>query len=151
MINFQMKKLSKLVAQLHQRKKLESEYVQKIGQTKVYSDLFKSEEKQLSSAENEHNSFLTYRDPKSKTREESFDHRRPSSKNKENFNRDAIFSANVDHQLLQLERDRKIGVERAVFERRQRLDRFIEDITYVPAHAYGCLRLIISNSFQDTL
>ena len=130
MINFQMKKLSKLVAQLHQRKKLESEYVQKIGQTKVYSDLFKSEEKELSSAEYEHNSFLTYRDPKNKSREESFDHR-PPSKNKENFNRDAIFSANVDHQLLQLERDRKIGVERAVFERRQRLDRFIEDITYV--------------------
>ena len=130
-----MKKLSKLVAQLHQRKKLESEYVQKIGQTKVYSDLFKSEEKQLSSAENEHNSFLTYRDPKNKSREESFDHR-PSSKNKENFNRDAIFSANVDHQLLQLERDRKIGVERAVFERRQRLDRFIEDITYVDTYRH---------------
>ena len=128
-----MKKLSMLVAQLHQRKQLESEYVQKIGQTKVYSDLFKNEEKELSSAEYEQNSFHTYRDPKNKTREEVFDHRH-SLKNKENFNRDAIFSANVDQQLLQLERDRKIGVERAVFERRQRLDRFIEDITYVYTH-----------------
>jgi len=123
-----MNKLSKLVAHLHQRKQLEAEHGQKVGQTKVYSDLF-NEEKQPNRSENENNSFLTYRDPKNKSREEIFDHRRSSSKNKENLHRDEMFSANVDQQLLQLERERKIGVERAVFERRQRLDRFIENIT----------------------
>ncbi len=116
------------MAHLHQRKQLEAEHGQKVVQTKVYSDLF-NEEKQSNRSENENNSFLTYRDPNNKSREEIFDHRRSSSKNKENLNRDEMFSANVDRQLLQLERERKIGVERAVFERRQRLDRFIENIT----------------------
>jgi len=133
-----MKKLSKLVAQLHQRKQQEVEYGQKIVQTKVYSDLFKEEEKELSSAENELNSFMTYRDPKNKTREEFAFNYRSSPKNKENLNRDETFAQSVDQQLLQLERDRKIAVERAVFERKKRLDRFIENITYVYIHFNSC-------------
>ena len=118
-------------------RKREEEEKFKSTKTKTYNDLFPES---TSTEKAGHKNFSTYREPRKSFGGDDVDveddaneklRARPRSKPRKEFDyehRDPVFSQIVDVQIMQLEQERRLKVERSFLERKERMNQLAEKL-----------------------